>query len=186
MIFTETRLKGVFIIDLEARSDNRGFFARSFCAKEFQAHGLNPTVAQCNLSFNHRKGTVRGMHYQCAPAAETKLVRCIQGAVYDVVIDLRPESDTYKSHVGVELTAENRRALYIPEGLAHGFQTLVDNTEVAYQMGDFYIPGYDRGFRYDDPAFGISWALPVSEISERDLALPLFETTFGDGQLIAK
>ncbi len=186
MIFTETRLEGVFVIDLEVRSDNRGFFARSFCATEFQAHGLSPTVAQCNLSFNHKKGTLRGMHYQCAPAAETKLVRCIRGAIYDVVVDLRPESPTYKSYVGVELTAENRRALYIPEGLAHGFQTLVDETEVAYQMGDFYTPGYDRGFRYDDPIVGIPWALPISEISERDLALPLFEAACGNGQLISK
>lgn len=186
MIFTETKLKGVFVIDLEPRSDNRGFFARSFCATEFQAHGLKSIVAQCNLSFNHKKGTLRGMHYQCAPAAETKLVRCVRGAIYDVVIDLRPESTSYKSYFGVELTAENRRALYIPEGFAHGFQTLVDETEVAYQMGDFYTPGCDRGLRYDDPTFKILWALPVTEISERDLSLPFFETAFDNGQLIAK
>jgi dTDP-4-dehydrorhamnose 3,5-epimerase len=174
MIFTNTRIPGVSIIDIEPRHDERGFFARVFCAKEFQAHSLKATTAQCNISFNHKKGTVRGMHYQSAPAAETKLVRCIRGAIYDVIIDLRPSSPTYKSYLSIELTAENRRHVYIPEMCAHGFQTLTDDTEVLYQMGEFYHPKYQRGARYDDPAFGIEWPLPVSVISERDATWPLF------------
>ena len=169
MIFTTTALKDAFIIDVEQKSDHRGFFARGFCAQEFLTHGLKPTVAQCNLSFNHKKGTVRGMHYQIAPAAETKLVRCTQGAIYDVIIDMRPESPTFLSHIGVELTADNHRALYVPEMFAHGYQTLTDNTEVTYQVGEFYTPGYERGLRYDDPFFSIDWPLAVTEISEKDL-----------------
>ncbi len=178
MIFTETVLKGAYIIDLEQKPDHRGFFARTFCSKEFEEHGLKPTVAQCNLSFNHLKGTLRGMHYQVLPAAETKLVRCTQGAIYDVIIDMRPESPTYLAHVGVELTAENRRALYIPEMFAHGYQTLTDGAEVAYQVGEFYTPGYERGLRYNDSFFAISWPLAVTEISEKDAAWPLFESDF--------
>jgi dTDP-4-dehydrorhamnose 3,5-epimerase len=174
MIFTNTMIPGVSIIDIEPRHDERGFFARVFCAKEFQAHSLKATTAQCNISFNHKKGTVRGMHYQSAPAAETKLVRCIRGAIYDVIIDLRPSSPTYKSYLSIELTTENRRHVYIPEMCAHGFQTLTDDTEVLYQMGEFYHPKYQRGARYDDPAFGIEWPLPVSVISERDATWPLF------------
>lgn len=177
MIFIETALKGAFIIELERHTDERGFFARSFCAHEFEAHGLNPTVAQCNLSYNHTKGTLRGMHFQVPPASETKLVRCTRGAIYDVIIDLRPDSPTYLEHLAVELSAQTGRALYIPEMFAHGFQTLEDDTEVAYQMGEFYTPGYARGLRYDDPAFNIQWPLPVSIISEKDLAWPLFEPT---------
>jgi dTDP-4-dehydrorhamnose 3,5-epimerase len=177
MIFTETKLEGAFIIDLELRKDTRGFFARTFCINEFEAHGLQTTIAQCNVSFNNKKGTLRGMHYQTPPSQETKLVRCIHGAIYDVIIDLRPESPTYLSHIGVELTAENRRALYIPDRFAHGFQTLTDDTEVMYQMGDFYAPEYASGYLYDDPAFGIRWPLPVSEISEKDRAWGLFEQT---------
>lgn len=177
MIFIETALKGAFIIELERHTDERGFFARSFCAREFEAHGLNPTVAQCNLSYNHTKGTLRGMHFQVPPASETKLVRCTRGAIYDVIIDLRPDSPTYLEHLAVELSAQTGRALYIPEMFAHGFQTLEDDTEVAYQMGEFYTPGYARGLRYDDPAFNIQWPLPVSIISEKDLAWPLFEPT---------
>ena len=176
MQFTETKLKGAFIIDLEPRADARGFFARTFCANEFADHGLKPTVAQCNLSFNYKKGTLRGMHYQIAPATETKLVRCTQGAIYDVIIDMRPESPTYLSHIGVELTAENRRALYIPEMFAHGYQALTDGAEVVYQVGEFYTPGYERGLRYNDPAFNIEWPLSVSEISQKDAAWPLFES----------
>jgi dTDP-4-dehydrorhamnose 3,5-epimerase len=168
VIFSETQLQGAFIIDLEQRSDDRGFFARTFCAEEFQTHGLKPTVAQCNLSFNHKAGTLRGMHYQILPAAETKLVRCTRGAIYDVIIDLRPGSPTYRQHIGVELTEENRRSLYIPELFAHGYQTLTDNTEVVYQVGEFYTPGYERGIRYDDPTFNIEWLLPVTVISEKD------------------
>jgi dTDP-4-dehydrorhamnose 3,5-epimerase len=175
MLFTETELQGAFIIDLDLHQDNRGFFARSFCIKEFADHGLNSTIAQCNLSFNNKRGTLRGMHYQMPPSQETKLVRCIHGAIYDVIIDLRPESATYLSHIGVELTAENRRALYLPDRFAHGFQTLSDEAEVMYQMGDIYAPEYAGGYRYDDPVFGIEWPLPVSEISEKDRAWSLFE-----------
>ena len=175
MLFTATRLKDAFIIDLEQRQDHRGFFARTFCAQEFEAHGLKPTVAQCNLSFNYKKGTLRGMHYQVAPASETKMIRCTQGAIYDVIIDMRPESPTYLMHTGVELTAQNHRALYVPEMFAHGYQALTDEAEVVYQVGEFYTPGYERGLRYDDPTFGIEWPLPVSEISEKDAAWPLLE-----------
>jgi dTDP-4-dehydrorhamnose 3,5-epimerase len=176
MLFTQTPLKGAFLIDLDLRHDSRGFFARTFCAKEFEAHGLNPTIAQCNLSFNHKKGTLRGMHYQVPPVSETKVVQCIRGAIQDVIIDLRPDSPTYKQHISVELSAENRRALYIPELFAHGFQTLADDTEVLYLMGEFYTPGYDRGFRYDDPAFGIEWLIPISEISEKDASWTLLDS----------
>lgn len=175
MKFTETKLKGAFIIDLELRNDDRGGFARTFCAKEFEDHGLKPTVAQCNLSFNYKAGTLRGMHYQVAPACETKLVRCTKGAIYDVIIDMRPGSPTYKQHIGVELTAENRRALYVPELFAHGYQALTADAEVVYQVGEFYTPGYERGLRYNDPAFGIGWPIPVTVISEKDAAWALFE-----------
>lgn len=176
MLFQESKLKGAFIIDLKpSEQDLQGYFARTFCAKEFEAHGLKQTVAQCNLSFNYKKGTLRGMHYQIAPATETKLVRCTKGAIYDVIIDLRPESPTYLQHIGVELTALNRRALYIPDMFAHGYQTLTDEAEVMYQVSEFYTPGCDRGLCYDDPAFGISWPLPVSEISALDAAWPLLK-----------
>ncbi|MBW4632558.1 MAG: dTDP-4-dehydrorhamnose 3,5-epimerase [Iphinoe sp. HA4291-MV1] len=173
MIFTETELQGAYIIDLEQKQDHRGFFARTFCAKEFEAHGLQPVVAQCNLSFNHKKGTLRGMHYQTSPAAETKLIRCTQGGIYDVIIDMRPESPTYLQHIGVELTAENHRALYVPEMFAHGYQALTDNAEVVYQVGEFYTPGYERGLRYDDSFFNIQWPVEVTEISEKDQNWPL-------------
>jgi len=176
MQFIETKLKGAFVIDLEQRQDSRGFFARTFCAKEFVDHGLKPTVAQCNLSFNHKAGTLRGMHYQIPPATETKLVRCTHGAIYDVIIDMRPDSPTYKSHFGVELTAENRRALYVPELFAHGYQALTDGAEVVYQVGEFYTPGYEQGLRYDDPAFNIQWPMPVTVISEKDAAWKPFES----------
>ncbi|MBD2091134.1 dTDP-4-dehydrorhamnose 3,5-epimerase [Microcoleus sp. FACHB-1515] len=179
MIFTETKLKGAFVIDLELRTDDRGGFARTFCAQEFAAHGLKPSVAQCNLSFNHKAGTLRGMHYQLPPAAETKLVRCTKGAIYDVIIDLRSDSPTYMQHIGVELTADDRRALYVPELFAHGYQTLTDDAEVIYQVGEFYTPGYERGLRYDDPAFGIQWPLPVTVISEKDRAWKSFEVAVG-------
>lgn len=176
MIFTETKLKGAFFIDLDLRSDNRGAFARTFCAKEFAEHGLKPSVAQCNLSFNHKAGTLRGMHYQIPPASETKLVRCTKGAIYDVIIDMRPDSPTYRQHIGVELTAGNRRALYVPELFAHGYQALSDGAEVVYQVGEFYTPGYERGIRYDDPAFNIQWPMPVMVISEKDAAWKPFES----------
>lgn len=175
MQFIETKLKGAFIIDLEPRSDTRGFFARTFCTKEFTTHGLNPAMVQCNLSSNHKKGTVRGMHYQVAPAVEAKLFRCIQGANHHVIIDMRPESATYLQHIGVELSAQNHRALYIPEMFAHGYQALTDGSEALYQVSAFYTPECERGLRYDDPAFGIEWMLPISEISQKDLSWAWFE-----------
>lgn len=175
MIFTETKLKGAFIIDLELRADDRGAFARTFCMKEFEAHGLKSSVAQCNLSYNYKAGTLRGMHYQIPPAAETKLVRCTKGAIYDVIIDLRPDSPTYLQHIGVELTEDNHRALYVPELFAHGYQALTDGAEVAYQVGEFYTPGYERGIRYDDPTFKIEWPMPITVISDKDAAWPAFE-----------
>ncbi|MBW4655775.1 MAG: dTDP-4-dehydrorhamnose 3,5-epimerase [Kaiparowitsia implicata GSE-PSE-MK54-09C] len=179
MLFTETKLKGAFIVDVEVKADHRGGFARAFCANEFETHGLKPLVAQCNLSFNHKAGTLRGMHYQVPPASETKFIRCIKGAIYDVIVDMRPNSPTYLQHVTVELSAENRRSLYIPELFAHGYQALTDGAEVIYQVGEFYTPGCERGFRYDDPAFGIEWALPVTEISDKDQAWAPFELTVG-------
>ena len=176
MLFTETPLVDAFFIDLERRSDDRGFFARSFCAAEFEAHGLKPAVAQCNLSFNHHRGTLRGMHYQTAPATEVKLVRCTRGAIYDVIVDLRPHSPTYMQHLGVELSEENRRALYVPEMFAHGYQALTDGAEVTYQVSESYTPGCERGLRHDDPALGIVWPIPVTVISEKDMAWPLIKT----------
>ncbi len=169
MIFNQTELKDAFIIELEQKGDRRGFFARTFCAQEFEAHGLKSTVAQCNLSFNYKKGTLRGMHYQIPPAAETKLIRCIRGAIYDVIIDMRPESPTFLQYIGVELSAENHKALYVPEMFAHGYQALTDETEILYQVTEFYTPGYERGLRYDDPFFNIKWPEEVTEISEKDL-----------------
>ena len=157
MKFTETRLKGAFIIEPELLKDERGFFARTFCQKEFKVHGLNPKLVQCSLSYNKHRGILRGMHYQVAPKAETKLVRCTQGAIYDVIIDLRPGSPTYCQWIGVELNAKNRKMLYVPEGFSHGFQTLEDDTEVFYQMSEFYAPEYAHGVRWDDPVFGIKW-----------------------------
>ena len=174
MIFTETKLQGAFILELDKREDDRGFFARSWCQKEFQAHHLNPRIVQCNISFNRVKGTLRGMHYQAAPLAEAKLVRCTAGAVYDVIIDLRRDSPTYKQHVGEVLSAANYRMLYVPEGFAHGFQTLEDNTEVFYQISQFYSPGHARGVRYNDPAFGIEWMIGDPVILDRDRDYPDF------------
>ena len=168
MIFIETALQGAFLIEIEKFEDNRGFFARAFCRTEFEKHGLNPLVVQTNVSFNRRKGTLRGMHYQAHPYDETKLVRCTRGAIYDVIIDLRQDSPSYKQWVGVELTSDNHRILYVPESFAHGFQTLEDGTEVTYQVSQFYSPGYERGTRYNDPAFAIQWPLPVAVISEKD------------------
>lgn len=173
MKFIETKLKGAYIIELEEHVDHRGFFARAFCAKEFAMRGLKPVTEQCNLSYNYKKATLRGMHYQVAPATETKIVRCIRGAIYDVIVDMRPDSPTYLSYISVELSAENRRALYIPEMMAHGFQTLTDGAEVFYQMGGFYAPDCARGLHYDDPILDIDWPLPVSEISEKDATWPL-------------
>lgn len=173
MKFTETKLSGAYVVDLNLIEDDRGFFARGFCANEFSEHKLKPEVVQTNLSFNHKKGTLRGLHYQSLPAAEAKFIRCIRGAIYDVICDLRPDSPTYLQHFGIELSADNRKALYIPEMFAHGYQSLEDNTEVLYQVSEFYTPNTEGGYRYDDPAFGINWPLPVSTISDKDLAWPL-------------
>jgi dTDP-4-dehydrorhamnose 3,5-epimerase len=174
LIFTETKLAGAFVIELERHTDERGFFARTFCQQEFEAHGLKAEVAQCNVSFNKRKGTLRGMHYQAAPFAEAKLVRCTAGSIYDVIIDLRPASSTFKRHFGVELSAENCRMLYIPESFAHGFQTLEDDTEVFYQMAQRYSAEHARGVRWNDPAFGIEWPKGERIIIERDQNYPDF------------
>ena len=174
MKFIETPLQGAFVIELEPHQDERGFFARTFCAAEFATHGLNSRVVQCNLSSNQRAGTLRGMHFQEPPVSEAKLVRCARGAIHDVVVDLRPQSATYRQHFVVELSAENRRALFVPELFAHGFQTLTDDADVEYQMSEFHTPGAARGFRYDDPAFSIRWPLPVSVISPKDLTWPPF------------
>lgn len=175
MTFHETQLKGVFEIHVEPKCDERGFFARSWCQQEFELNGLNPKLVQCSISFNTRKGTLRGIHYQAVPYPETKLVRCTSGAIYDVVVDLRPESTTYKRWIGVTLTATNRQMLYVPEGCAHGFLTLDDETEVFYQMSEFYHPDLARGVRWNDPTFGIAWLAEVSQISERDRTYPNFE-----------
>jgi len=175
MIFRETALKGAYLIDLEPNVDKRGFFARSFCTKELDAHGLNTLVAQCNLSLSYKKGTLRGLHYQVSPASETKLVRCTAGAIFDVIVDLRPDSSTYLGHCCIELTSKNRRTLYIPGMFAHGFQTLVDDTEVFYQMGSSYVPACQHGVRYDDPALAIKWPIPVTAIADKDLAWPLLQ-----------
>src|SRR5262245_41239257 len=168
MIFTETALPGAYIIDLEPRTDSRGFFARAFCQNEFAAHGLKPVIAQANIAFNHHKGTVRGMHFQYPPAAETKIVRCTRGAILDIIVDLRPESATYLEHVAVELTADNYRALYVPERFAHGYQVLADRTETSYQVGEFYTPGVEGGLLYNDKKLGLTWPLPAGEISPKD------------------
>jgi len=172
MIFVETKLKGAYLIELEPIADERGFFARSWCQQEFEVHGLNQNMVQCNISFNKKKGTMRGMHYQVAPHEEAKLVRCTKGAIYDVIIDLRPNSSTFKQWIAVELTAENYKMLYIPEGFAHGFQSLADNTEVFYQMSAFFHPESARGIRWDDPAFKIEWPENEQIISEKDLQYP--------------
>jgi dTDP-4-dehydrorhamnose 3,5-epimerase len=168
MIFRETKLSGAFEVDLEAKCDERGFFARTWCREEFAVHGLNANLVQCGLSFNIAKGTLRGMHYQVAPRAESKLVRCTRGAIFDVVLDLRPGSATFKDWVAVVLTAENRKAVYVPEGCAHGFLTLEAGTEVSYQMSEFQSPEMARGVRFDDQAFQIAWPEKIEVISERD------------------
>jgi dTDP-4-dehydrorhamnose 3,5-epimerase len=177
MRFHETPLPGAWVMELDLLGDDRGWFARSFDVDEFEARGLDSTVVQCNTSYNAHRDTLRGMHYQADPHGESKLVRCIRGAIYDVAVDLRPDSPTFRGWHGVELSAENRLAYYIPAGLAHGFQTLEDECEVLYQMGHRYVPDAARGVRYDDPAFGIEW--PSQEgpliVSERDRSYPDFE-----------
>jgi dTDP-4-dehydrorhamnose 3,5-epimerase len=176
MKFTELNIPGAFLIEIEPITDERGFFARSWCQQEFIIQGLNPNLVQCNISFNLKSGTLRGMHYQTKPHEEVKLVRCTQGAIYDVIIDIRQESLTYGHWLAVELKADNHKILYIPEGLAHGFQTLTDNTEVFYQMSEFYHPESARGIPWDDPFFQVEWPLERKIISERDLSYPSMKT----------
>lgn len=174
MIFRETKLTGAFIIEVEKKEDERGFFSRTWSAREFEARGLDAGVAECNVSFNKKKGTLRGLHFQCAPFAQNKLVRCTRGAVYDVVVDLRPDSETFKQWVATELNEENLLMFYIPEGLAHGFQTMKENTEIFYQMSEIYVPECSRGVRWDDPAFGIEWPEAERIIIDRDRNYPDF------------
>jgi len=170
LIFNETKLKGAFVLELERREDERGFFARAFCQKEFIDHSLKPVIAQGNIAFNKRKGTVRGMHFQFPPKAETKLVRATRGAILDIIVDLRPESPTYLQHLAVELSADNHRALYVPERFAHGYQTLEDATETSYQVGEFYAPGTEGGLSPFDPRLKLDWPLEVTVISPKDAA----------------
>lgn len=168
MLFQPTKLDGAYLIAMQKLEDERGFFARSWCVSEFDEQGLDSNLVQCNVSFNTEQGTLRGMHYQAPPFAETKLVRCTSGAIYDVIIDLRPASPTFLQWTGVTLSAENRLMLYIPKGFAHGFQTLANGSEVFYQMSDFYAPAYARGLRWNDPMFNIQWPLAISMISAKD------------------
>jgi dTDP-4-dehydrorhamnose 3,5-epimerase len=174
MRFTATPLAGAYVVEPERLEDERGFFARTFCRREFAAHGLNPDLVQCSLSYTARAGTLRGLHYQAAPHQEAKLVRCTRGAVYDVIVDLRRESPTFRRWTAVELSADNRLMLYVPEGCAHGFQTLRAATEVLYQMSAFHDPDAARGVRWDDPAFRIDWPAAERVISERDRHYPDF------------
>lgn len=177
MRFTESPVAGAFIVDLEPRVDERGFFARAFCAREASAAGLDSRVAQINFSSNARAGTVRGMHYQAAPAVEPKVIRCITGSIYDVIVDMRPDSPSYLMHFGLRLSAANRRALYVPGLCAHGFQTLENDTDVLYQVGEFYTPEAERGLRPDDPALQIEWPLGITCISEKDCSWALLDGT---------
>lgn len=174
MKFTESILKGAYLIEPERNVDERGFFARTYCSHEFDRQGIDFSPAQCSVSFNKKRGTLRGMHYQDRPHAEAKLVRCTMGAIYDVIVDVRPESPTYGRWVSVELSSENRLAMYVPEGFAHGFQTLTDDAEIYYQMSKPYVPQVTLGFRWNDPQFGIHWPLDVCVISERDGRYPDF------------
>ncbi|PYP94328.1 MAG: dTDP-4-dehydrorhamnose 3,5-epimerase [Gemmatimonadetes bacterium] len=174
MIFTETVLSGAYVIDLEPQADERGFFARIWCAREFAARGLESRLVQSSVSVNTRRGTLRGIHYQAPPHAEVKLVRCTRGAVFDVIIDLRPDSATYLRPFGIELTAENRLALYIPKGFAHGFQTVVDDTEVFYHMSEVYVAAAGRGLRWNDPTFGVPWPIVPPILLARDATYPDF------------
>ena len=173
MKYTDTDINGVTVVDIEPHNDERGFFARSFCADEFAKHGMDSTVAQVNYAYSHLRGTLRGLHRQAPPFAEAKLVRCTRGAIFAVAVDVRPKSGTCTEHVTVELTSENRRALFLPPYVAHGFQTLADDTEVIYQVSGPYEPCGEQGFRWDDPAFGISWPLPITVVSDKDASWPL-------------
>lgn len=182
MIFISTQIEGALLIDIERKEDERGFFARTWCRQELAARGLDTEIAQESLSYNRMRGTVRGLHFQHPPHEECKIVRCVRGAIFDVIVDLRPHSSTHLKWQGFELTDENRRALYIPKGLAHGFQTLADHCDIAYQISAFYAPQAAGGYRYDDVAFHIAWPLPITMISERDLGWPKFEV---DGSAMA-
>jgi dTDP-4-dehydrorhamnose 3,5-epimerase len=175
MIFSETKLTGAFIIDLDRREDNRGFFARMFCQKEFSDHGLKPMIAQANVGSNLKRGTVRGMHFQYPPAAEAKYVRCTRGGILDIIVDLRPESPTYLQHVSVELSAANQRGLYVPERFAHGYISLEDNTDTSYIVSEYYTPGVEGGLMYNDPRLGLEWPIPLTVISEKDTQWPLLD-----------
>jgi dTDP-4-dehydrorhamnose 3,5-epimerase len=175
MIFHETKLAGAYIVELDKKKDSRGFFARAFCAEELRHHGVEFQAVQANISHNHKKGTLRGMHYQAPPASEPKFIRCIRGAVWDVIVDMRPGSPTYLQHIGVELSADNGKAIYVPDLFAHGNQALTDGAELLYLMGGEYTPGHERGLRHDDPAIGIEWPLPVAVIHERDCEWPLLQ-----------
>jgi dTDP-4-dehydrorhamnose 3,5-epimerase len=178
MLFNPAPLPGVYVISQEPRRDERGFFARAFCSREFAAAGLVSTFVQANNTLTLKKGTVRGFHYQLPPAAEVKLVRCIQGAVFDVVVDLRPDSTTFKRWFGAELTEDNRQMMYVPRGFAHGFVALTDNAELNYMVSDFYDPQAERGLRYNDPAFKVDWPLKMSSISDKDASWPDFDPDF--------
>jgi len=173
--FVPTQLPGAFIVEIEPRADDRGFFGRSFCVREFQSQGIPLSIVQSNVAFTHRAGTVRGLHYQVPPSLETKLMRCTRGAIYDVIVDMRPESPTYLKYLGVELTAENRRALFVPALFAHGYQSLKDESEVTYLVSQFYEPALERGMRYDDPAVGIQWPQPVTVVSDKDVSWPFLK-----------
>lgn len=175
MEFTETKLKGAFVVRLKKIEDHRGFFARGWCRDEFAQHGLNPGMIQLNVGFSHKRGTVRGMHYQAKPHEEAKFVRCTRGAIYDVIIDLRPGSSTRHQWFGIELTPENGTMLYAPEGFAHGYQTLMDDTDMYYMTTAAYAAASARGVRHDDPAFGIRWPLPTAVISEADRTWPAYQ-----------
>ena len=177
MIFNKTKLDGAYIIEMEPIGDHRGFFARAWCTKEFQAHNLIAQFVQANLTYSPKRGTLRGLHYQIAPHQEVKLVRCTRGATYDVIVDLRPDSPTYKQWLAVELTADNHKMIYIPAGFAHGYQILMDDTEVFYQVGQFYAPEYERGARWNDPAFGIEWPITSPLIlSDKDKSWPDYQS----------
>ncbi len=174
MIFTETKLKGAFIIDINKREDERGFFGRAWCKKEFEEHRLNTDAVQANVSFNKQRGTIRGMHYQVAPYTESKTVRCTVGSIYDVIIDIREGSPTFKQWLGVELTAKSFQMLYVPDGFAHGFITLQENTSVHYMVTEYYTPGAEAGIRYDDPTFNIKWPIKPTLVSDKDKSHPPF------------
>ena len=180
MIFRDTKIPGLMVVELDKIADERGFFARSFCARDFADHGIAMRVAQCSVSFNDKRGTLRGLHYQAAPSTETKLVRCTRGAIFDVAVDLRPESPTYCRWIGMELDADAHRAMFIPSGCAHGFQTLSDQAEVFYLMGEAYDPALDRGVRWNDPSFAIKWPLEPTMISKRDAGFPSLRPATGN------